>query len=99
MSFVCKALGAALSLAGLLLAVWLAIAILRDEEFAKAAMLMERNPGNVLYESKYFVAAVWRAIRAGVAISGALVALNGMTFFLIGVLSERIERLGGTRSA
>ena len=99
MSFVCKAFGAALSLAGLLLAVWLAIAILRDEEFAKAAMLMERNPGNVLYESKYFVAAVWRAIRAGVAISGALVALSGMTFFLIGVLSDRIDRLGGTRSA
>ena len=93
MKFACKVAGVALGLGGLVLAVWLAVAIFRDEEYAKAAMLMERNPGNVLYESKYFVAAVWRAIRVGVAMSGALVALNGVTLFLVGVVSERLEAI------
>lgn len=97
MKFFCKVFGIALSLAGLLLAIWLTVGILRDEEFTKAAMLMERNPGNVMHESKYFVAAVWRAIRVGVAISGALVALNGVTLFLIGVLAERQDRLAEPR--
>ena len=94
MRFACKVAGVALLLGGLLLAVWLSVAIFRDEDYAKAAMLMERNPGNVLYESKYFVAAVWRAIRVGVAMSGALVALNGATLFLIGVVAERLEGIG-----
>jgi hypothetical protein len=89
MSRVSKLLGSALVVLGLGVLVTFAVLTVRDEDYEKAAMLSERNPGNVMYESQVFVATVRRAIFIGVASGGGLLALNGTTLFLIGVLAGR----------
>lgn len=63
--------------------------VVRDEEYAKAALLLERNPGNVMYEARYGAAFVKRALLISGAVAGGLLALNGTTFLLIGKLAAR----------
>jgi hypothetical protein len=92
MARIAKLIGGVLLLSGIVLALYFAVATLRDESYQKAVMLMERNKGNSMYELQYFVAEVRRAISIGVAVCGGLVALNGATFLLLGSVAARQER-------
>lgn len=92
MARIAKFFGLLLIASGLALAISFAAVTLRQEDYAKAVLLMERNPGNVMYESQYFVAAVWRAIYVGLTACGTLLALNGASFLLLGVVAGRQER-------
>lgn len=95
MATICKTVGGLLLAAGLAGLVAFASFVLRDEKFEKARLLRERNPGNVMYESEYFVAATVRGFLIGGAVGGGLLALNGATLLLVGVLAGRSERGGG----
>jgi len=64
-----------------------------DEDYAKAALLLERNPGNVLYEAKFGEVRIKRAFLLLFAGGGGLVALNGVTLFLVGVVGAKQQRL------
>jgi hypothetical protein len=92
MARVVKLVGLLLIASGLALSISFVMVTIRQEDYQKALMLMERNPGNVMYESQYFVAAVWRAMYVGLAACGALAALNGVTFLLVGAVAGRQER-------
>lgn len=63
-----------------------------DEEYARAALLLERNPGNVLYEARFGGAQIKRAFLISGSAFGALLALNGVTLFLVGVVGSRQRR-------
>ena len=60
-----------------------------DSEFAKAKLLVERNPGNVMYEAQFGGAQIKRAFQLSTAAGGVLLALNGVTMFLVGVVGSR----------
>jgi hypothetical protein len=91
MATVCKTLGGLLLAVGLAGLVAFASFVLRDEKFGKARLMRERNPGNVMYESEYFVAATVRGFLIGGAVAGGLLALNGTTLLLVGMTAARIE--------
>jgi hypothetical protein len=95
MATICKTLGGLLLAAGLAGLVAFASFVLGDEKFEKARLRKERNPGNVMYETEYFVAATVRGFLVGGAVSGGLLALNGVTLLLVGAVAGRIERAGG----
>ena len=96
-----KTVGMILLAVGLAALIGFSAYVVRDEQFSKAALLKERNPGNVLYESQYFVAATIRVFLIAGAVGGALLALNGATLLLVGSVAARQDmvaaREGGPR--
>lgn len=86
--------GVALVAVGLALLVGFSVYAVRDERFQKAGLLKDRNPGNMLYESQYFAAATIHLFLVSGAVAGGLLALNGMTLFLVGSV---VGRLGHPR--
>lgn len=87
-----KVAGGVLLAAGLATILAFAIYIARDETFAKSRLRMSRNPGNVMYETEYFVAMTMRAFLVGGAVGGGLLALNGGTLLVLGVWVGRVDR-------
>lgn len=69
------------------------------DEFRKAQMFHERNPGNAMYDAQYFVAASQFIFVGGGAIAGLLLALNGVTWIALGTAVCRLEPTpgGGSR--
>jgi hypothetical protein len=92
MSGIAKAVGTALVAAGLAALIGFSVFVMRDERFEKAALFKERNPGNVMYESQYFAAFTIHTFLVSGAICGALLALNGTTLLLLGVVAGRQEQ-------
>lgn len=88
-----KATGSVLLAAGLATMLAFAVYITRDEAFAKSRLRMSRNPGNVMYETEYFVALTMRAFLACGAVGGGLLALNGGTMLVLGVWVGRVDRI------
>jgi hypothetical protein len=91
MAKISKALGATLVAIGLATLIGFASFAVRDERYSKAVLLKERNPGNMLYESQYFVAATIRMFLVAGAVAGGLLAVNGVTLLLIGRVAARRE--------
>jgi hypothetical protein len=92
MAKLAKVVGALLLLAGLAVSAGFGSGVVRDAEYARAKLLLERNPGNVLYEAKHGAAAVKRGFLIVGAVSGALLSLNGVTLLLLGVVAGRQTR-------
>jgi hypothetical protein len=92
MSGIAKAIGTTLLAAGLAALVGFSVFVWRDERFHKSALLKERNPGNVMYESQYFAAFTIHTFLVSGALCGALLALNGTTLLLLGVVAGRQEQ-------
>ena len=93
MAKILKATGGVLLAAGLAAMLAIAVYIARDETYAKSRLRMSRNPGNVMYESEYFVALTMRAFLVGGAVGGGLLALNGGTVLLLGIWARRLDGL------
>jgi hypothetical protein len=72
-------------------------AVARFGEVRKAQMVLERNPGNMMYETQFFVAASRLVFVVGGAVGGALLALNGLTWIAVGGLAD--ERAAGRQRA
>ncbi len=89
MSRFSKILGMVLLGAGLAAVVGFSTFALRDERFDKAALLRDRNPGNVMYEGQYFAAFTLHVFLIAGAVCGALLAINGTTLLLVGRLAAR----------
>ncbi|MBI3785231.1 MAG: hypothetical protein HY270_17705 [Deltaproteobacteria bacterium] len=102
MASACKITGMLLCALGLLLAIMFAVFMVRDEEYKRAALTHERNPGNVLYEAEYKGALVKRAFESIGGIVGILLVINGATLLGLGTLAQRVPRrtdLGSKRGA
>ena len=93
MSRVCKAIGTVLLAVGIIALVAFTSFVLGDEDFQRAQLVKERNPGNVMYESRYFVALTAHTFLIGGALCGGLVALNGLTLLLLGIVVQRQGQL------
>ena len=87
-----KLLGVTLLAVGLAVLIAFTAFVVRDERFSKATLLKERNPGNLMYESQYFVAATIHFFLIAGAVGGAFLAIDGVTFLFIGNLADRQER-------
>jgi hypothetical protein len=94
MMTIAKIAGALLAAAGLAALIGFGVTARNDEEYAKAAVLLERNPGNVLYEAKFGGAQIKRAFLISASAGGGLLALNGVTLFLVGVVGARRSQPG-----
>lgn len=79
-----KTIGGALVAVAIALMIGFSYFAISNEDFRKAALLKERNPGNALYEIQYFAAATVRFFLIGGAVAGLLLALNGVTLLLLG---------------
>lgn len=89
MSSVAKAVGTTLVAVGLAIVVGFSVAVWRDERFQKSTLLKERNPGNVMYEGQYFAAFTIHTFLVSGVICGVLLALNGTTLLLLGIVAAR----------
>lgn len=81
---VSKGLGAALIAVAIAMVVGFSYFAISNQEYRKAALLKERNPGNAAYEIPYFAAATIRLFLIGGAVAGVLLGLNGVTLLLLG---------------
>ena len=66
----------------------------RVTELRKAQLYQQRNPGNAMYDAQVFVAASELVFITGGAITGLLVALNGLTWIALGSAAQRLEQGG-----
>jgi hypothetical protein len=89
---IAKAVGTTLLAAGLAVLIGFTVFVWNDERFHKASMLKERNPGNVMYETQYFAAFTIHTFLVSGAVCGALLALNGTTLLLLGIVAGRQDQ-------
>lgn len=89
-------------IAGVGLAVLLAFAVVAVQsavpssgDFRKAQMVRERNPGNAMYDLQFFIAATRLGFLIAGAVSGGLLALNGVTLLLLDRAVEQAGRRSG----
>lgn len=68
-----------------------AVAVEGSADFRKAQLVRQRNPGNAMYDLQFFVATSQLAFLVGGAVSGGLLALNGLTLMLVGRLAQERE--------
>jgi hypothetical protein len=95
MAKVSTTLGAALVAIAIALVIGFGYFAISNEEFRKAALLKERNPGHAAYEIQYFAAATIRFFLIGGAVVGVLLGLNGVTLMLLGrVAAAQHEGVG-----
>ncbi len=91
MANVSKTLGAALVAIAIAMVIGFSYFAFSNEEYRKAALLKERNPGNAAYEIPYFAAATIRLFLIGGAVAGVLLGLNGATLVMLGRVAARNE--------
>ena len=66
--------------------------LIHDEEFQRAALMRERNAGNILFESEYRVAEAGHIFLIYSAVSCFLIALiGGSLLWGIGALHSKID--------
>jgi hypothetical protein len=74
--------------------------VIHDEEFQRAALLKERNAGNVLFESEYRVAEAGHVFLIYSAVSCFLIALiGGSLLWGVGVLHSKVDESSPSGSA
>ncbi len=75
--------------------VWL---VVHDEEFQRAALLKDRNAGNVLFESEYRVAKAGHVFLIYSAVSCFLIALiGGSLLWGVGALHSKVDGSSSSR--
>jgi hypothetical protein len=83
------------ALAGVLVGARFVTLVRNDEAFARAAMMRERNAGNILFESEYRVAEASHVFLVYSAASSFLIALiGGSLLWGLGSLHTKVGRLG-----
>lgn len=88
-----KAVAVIVALAGLLAGVRFVTLVKNDEAFARAAMMKERNAGNILFESEYRVAEAAHIFLVYSAVSSFLIALiGGSLLWGLGALHTKADR-------
>ena len=88
-----KAVAVVVALAGLLSGARFVTLIRNDEAFARAAMMKERNAGNILFESEFRVAEAAHIFLLYSAVSSFLIALiGGSLLWGLGSLHEKTDR-------
>jgi len=88
-----KTVAAIVAFAGVLVGVRFVTLVRNDEAFARAAMMRERNAGNILFESEYRVAEASHVFLVYSATSSFLIALiGGSLLFGLGALHSKIDR-------
>ncbi|HVM98151.1 MAG TPA: hypothetical protein VMT89_17280 [Candidatus Acidoferrales bacterium] len=92
MARACRVIGFLLCILGFILAVMFVATMVMDQEYTRAAMARDRNPGNVLYDAEYKGALVKRAFESIGIIVGVLLVINGATLFGLGTLAHRVPR-------
>lgn len=97
MASICKVVGGALVLLGIVVAVTFTVVIARDDAYRSAALAATRNPGNVMYEAEFKGAQARRAFGLVGVIAGILLALNGATLTGLGVVAGRLPHVEDTR--
>lgn len=90
-----KGIGAALLAIAIGVIIMSSYFAISSEDYRKAALLKERNPGHAAYEIQYFVAATIRMFFIGGAVAGVLLGLNGVTLMLLGRVAAQQEGIGG----
>lgn len=93
MTRVCKIVGSLLVTLGILASVLSLMAVSRDaDSYNHAALAVERNAGNVMYEAEFGKAQLKRAFELVGTSLGVLLALNGATLVALGVVASRRPR-------
>jgi hypothetical protein len=88
-----KAVALIVALAGVLVGVRFVTLVRNDEAFARAAMMRERNAGNILFESEYRVAEAAHVFLVYSAASSFLIALiGGSLLWGVGALHSKVDR-------
>jgi len=92
MARACKIIGSLLIALGVLAAALSLAAVTRDvESYNQAALAAQRNAGNVMYEAELGKAQLQRAFELVGASLGVLLALNGATLFVLGMVAARSD--------
>ncbi len=93
MSTYLKAMAVVVAIAGTLVGSAFLLRVLRDEAYAQAAMLRERNSGNLLFESEFRVAQAEHVFLAYSSIGSFLIALiGGSLLWGVGELHAKLDR-------
>ena len=88
-----KAVGAIVALLGILTGVRFVTLVRNDETFARAALMKERNAGNILFESEYRVAEAAHVFLIYSALSSFLIAIiGGSLLWGLGSLHQKVDR-------
>jgi hypothetical protein len=93
-----KAMGAIVALLGVLAGARFLMLVRADETFARAAMMRERNAGNILFESEYRVAEAAHVFLIYSAASSFLIAvIGGSLLWGLGALHAKVDRASAIR--
>ena len=88
-----KAVAVIVALAGTLTGVRFVTLVRNDEAFARAAMMKDRNAGNILFESEYRVAKAAHVFLIYSAAGSFLIALiGGSVLWGLGALHSKVDR-------
>jgi hypothetical protein len=95
-----KSVAVLVALLGVLAGLQFASLVVRDQEFERAAMMRQRNSGNVLFESEYRVAEAAHVFLIYSAIGCFLTALiGGSLLWGLGAMHTKIDGLRAAGSA
>jgi hypothetical protein len=95
-----KSVAVLVALLGVLAGLQFASLVVRDQEFERAAMMRQRNSGNVLFESEYRVAEAAHVFLIYSAIGCFLTALiGGSLLWGHGAMHTKIDGLRAAGSA
>lgn len=90
-----KSVAALVAFCGMLVGARFVTLVQNDEAFARAAMMRERNAGNILFESEYRVAEASHVFLLYSATSSFLIALiGGSLLWGLGALHSKVDRAG-----
>ncbi|MGH7821902.1 MAG: hypothetical protein ACREQ9_19235 [Candidatus Binatia bacterium] len=89
-----KSLGGVVALLGVLMGLGFVNLAAGDEEYRRAALMRERNPGNVLFESEFRVAEAKRVFLFYSSVGCFLTAvIGGSLLWGVGALHSKTDRL------
>ena len=88
-----KLLGAIVALLGVLAGARFVTLVRNDEAYARAALMRERNAGNILFESEFRVAEAGHVFLLYSAIGSFLIAIvGGSLLWGLGSLHAKVDR-------
>jgi hypothetical protein len=95
-----KSVAAIVALLGALAGARFITLVRNDEAFSRAAMMRERNAGNILFESEYRVAEAAHIFLIYSAISSFLIAvIGGSLLWGLGALHAKVDGAAAARRA
>ena len=94
-----KSVAAVTVVVGVLLGIGFFAAVFRDEQYKRATLLRERNPGNILYDSEFRIAEARRVFLVYSAVACFSTALiGGSLLWGLAGLHAKLDRRGGPDS-